>query len=147
MRTILILLFCIFNLPLTCEPVTQREDNTFFYISEFNQDHFKTVLFKTVLFPETIYALSILETGNFSSRIFKENNNPFGMRLAKVRETTAVGEANHFAVYNHWISAIEDLRLWQDYYLSRGHGLNDMIKIYCPDKDYRKKVMNIKKII
>lgn len=34
-------------------------------------------------FPHIVYAQAILESGNFTSQVFKENNNMFGMREAK----------------------------------------------------------------
>lgn len=55
------------------------------------------------------------ETGDFKSRIFKENNNCFGMKRALVRKTTSVGEKYGHAVYKTLIDCIEDFRL---YYLS-----------------------------
>lgn len=54
-----------------------------------------------------------LETYYFSSPIFRNNHNLFGMRPAKNRETTAVGESETYAVYTDWRSSVKDYYLWQ----------------------------------
>lgn len=46
-------------------------------IEEINKLNFK--------FPHIVLAQSILETGYYKSKIFKENNNLFGMKEARVR--------------------------------------------------------------
>jgi len=60
------------------------------------------------------------ETANFTSDIFKENNNLFGMKLPKVRQTTATGENRGHATFKDIESCIEDMRLYLKYmgYLS-----------------------------
>ena len=35
--------------------------------------------------PHIAYAQAMLESGNFTSKIFRENNNMFGMKQARVR--------------------------------------------------------------
>lgn len=52
------------------------------------------------------------ETGNFTSRIFKENNNCFGMKLALIRKTTATGEKYGHATYSSLKSCIDDFFLY-----------------------------------
>jgi uncharacterized FlgJ-related protein len=49
-----------------------------------------------------------LETGNLSSAICMENNNLFGMRHPRVRETTSLGVNRGHAKYSHWIESIRD---------------------------------------
>jgi hypothetical protein len=44
-----------------------------------------------VKYPHIVLAQARLETGGYKSRIFKENNNLFGMRQATVRINTASG--------------------------------------------------------
>lgn len=70
------------------------------------------------------YAQSILESGTYTSKICKENNNLFGMRLAKKRKTTALGQRNGFAYYQDYIHSIMDYKLYQDYCF--GSKLNEM---------------------
>lgn len=76
-------------------------------------------------FPEQIAqyvtAQAAFETGNFTSRIFYENNNLFGMKLAKKRETTAKGENRGHAVYDNIKDSIQDFVL---YYKAFGYPAN-----------------------
>jgi uncharacterized FlgJ-related protein len=55
-----------------------------------------------------------LETGNLTSAICLENNNLFGMKEARVRETTAQGTKRNHAYYDSYIDSIKDYKLWQD---------------------------------
>lgn len=64
---------------------------------------------------EYIAALSSLETGSWTSNIYRENNNLFGMRCPQIRETTAVGCKNGFAVYESTSDSIEDFLKWWFY--------------------------------
>jgi hypothetical protein len=65
---------------------------------------------------EIITAQAAHESANFSSKIFLANNNPFGMKLATERKTTAIGEKFGHAKYTSLESAIKDYRL---YYTAR----------------------------
>lgn len=55
----------------------------------------------------------ILETGNLSSAICRENYNLFGMKEPKIRETTALGTKRGHAFYLNYIDSIKDYKLWQ----------------------------------
>lgn len=59
-----------------------------------------------------IFCQSYLETGNFSSKIYSENGNLFGMKLPKVRITTAIKENLGHAFYRSYIDSIDDYMLW-----------------------------------
>ena len=56
----------------------------------------------------------MIETGNLSSKICLENNNLFGMKLPRVRETVALGSKRGHAYYASWIDSVRDYKLWQD---------------------------------
>ncbi|MCH9735998.1 MAG: glucosaminidase domain-containing protein [Actinomycetia bacterium] len=60
-----------------------------------------------------IIAQAQLESGNFSSNIFKENHNLFGMKLPSRRPTMAIGENRGFAVYPSWMDSVVDYFLRQ----------------------------------
>lgn len=91
-------------------------------VQEFNEFSEEKLVSKlkelNVKFPYIILAQAKLETGNFSSRIFKENNNLFGMREAKQRITTAIGTENNHAYYHSWQESILDYAFYQCRYLS-----------------------------
>lgn len=66
------------------------------------------------LVPRSVLiAQSRLETGNWKSDVWRINNNGWGMRLAKVRPTTAVGERAGHAVYRSVLDSVADYWLRQ----------------------------------
>lgn len=93
-----------------------------------------------ILFPDVVMAQSRLETGNFTSKVFKENNNLFGMKLPRVRNTTAIGEQNSHATYASWLQSVADYKLWQDEvikkYRTKRAYLRYLSKNYAEDKKY-----------
>lgn len=76
-----------------------------------------------IKFPDVVFSQSILETGHFSSDVFAQNHNLFGMREAKVRPTVATGTNLNHATYDNWMKSIDDYKLWQDYVL-KGKKIN-----------------------
>lgn len=52
------------------------------------------------------------ETANFSSSIFKSNNNLFGMKRPAIRPTTATGENKGHATYDSIEDSIQDISLY-----------------------------------
>jgi hypothetical protein len=66
--------------------------------------------------PEVIYRQAVLESGNFTSRIWRQYNNPFGMNFPSVRPTTASGRGGSGdgikAKYNSWEESILDYQMW-----------------------------------
>jgi flagellum-specific peptidoglycan hydrolase FlgJ len=83
-------------------------------IPKFSKENLQQYLIsKRILHPEIAYAQAVLETGNFTSRIFKENNNLFGMKLAVKRRTLAIGERYGHACYDNWQDSVDDYLLWQ----------------------------------
>ena len=93
-----------------------------------------------ILFPDVVLAQARLETGNFTSKVFKENNNLFGMKLPRVRNTTAIGEQNSHATYASWLQSVADYKLWQDEvvkkYRTKRAYLRYLSKNYAEDKKY-----------
>lgn len=76
-------------------------------------------------FPHIVFKQAIMESGLVSD-IALVNHNIFGMRLPRVRATTAIGSRNGYAVYSSWQSSVDDYALFQkgftgssesDYYL------------------------------
>ena len=70
-------------------------------------------------YPYIVHAQSILETGHWTSPIYKENNNLFGMRQAKQRPNVALGTKNSHAYYSNWKKSLEDYVLYNASYLFR----------------------------
>lgn len=86
------------------------------------------IAFVKLLFPRywftsttTIWNQARVETGNFTSRIFREYNNLFGMRHPSVRPTTSLGrkpgeDELGQAYYSSRFSSIYDYFLRQKYF-------------------------------
>lgn len=55
------------------------------------------------------------ETDGFTSNVLVNNNNAFGMRQPKVRDTTSLGDKNGYASYASIDDSIRDRLLWDDY--------------------------------
>ena len=69
--------------------------------NKFSEEAFDAYLNSLNLkFPEIIKAQAILESSNFSSEIFKANNNMFGMKAAALRPTTNIGTNLGHASFN-----------------------------------------------
>lgn len=66
--------------------------------------------------PLIILAIALHETGNLTSSVYHNNNNLFGMRMPKERQTTAIGDTNRdgYANYSNVQDSIADFRLWFD---------------------------------
>lgn len=83
------------------------------YFSEENL--IKVLKAKNINKPHIVLAQATLETGNFTSDVFKENHNLFGMKLARSRPTTRLGIKHGHAYYENWESSVEDYGYYQAY--------------------------------
>lgn len=95
-----------------------------------------------------VISQSILESNWFSSDIFLKNNNLFGMKQARVRETTAIGTNRNHAKYEHWTHSVEDYKLWYDYVTRKREYVNYFCFLtamgYAEDPYYIPKLKQIK---
>lgn len=101
------------------------------------EDKIKSLNFK---FPHIILAQSIQETGHYSSIIFRENNNLFGMKEAVVRTNLAKGTNRGHAYYDTWQDSLIDYALYSATYLSdiktEGEYFEYLKQNYAEDKSY-----------
>jgi len=94
--------------------------------------------------PEIAYSQALVESGYFTSKMFRLNHNMFGMKLALYRKTTAVGERFKHARFRNWLDAVKDYKLWQEARL-KGKTVNQKqyfanLSKYAADKHYLAKV-------
>jgi len=98
-------------------------------------------------FPHIVLAQAKLETGRFESKIFKENNNLFGMKEARVRINLAKGTQHGHAYYDNWESSVYDYAFYQCRYLSalttEAEYYRYLAGSYAEDIHYVSKVKNI----
>jgi hypothetical protein len=86
--------------------------------NKFTQEKFAAELERlNVKFPHIVMAQSIIETGHWTSNVFKENHNLFGMKQATVRINTANGTQNGHAFYDDWYQSVYDYAFYQCRYL------------------------------
>jgi len=99
--------------------------------------------------PEVVLAQARLETGNFTSPIFRTNHNLFGMKFvdtcalrragAVYRPTVALGERYGHAYYADWRASVADYLLWQRMFKrtnldEEGTYVAVLARVYCPDR-------------
>ena len=96
--------------------------------------------------PEIAYKQARLESGNFTSRVFKEGNNLFGMHFPRIRDSYAheymiADNGKKVAKYRSWQSSVLDLMLYFEYYESLGYDTSDYYQFlvdasYCEGSQY-----------
>jgi len=93
---------------------TEVTDTLIIHGERFSEDAL-IILFKecNVKYPHIVLAQAKLESGNFKSKIFKQNNNMFGMRKARQRITSAQSEKNTYAFYRDWVDCVYDYCMYQ----------------------------------
>lgn len=115
--------------------------------NEFDQDKLVVMLKDlNVRFPHIVVAQARLETGGYRSRIFKENNNLFGMKQATVRVNTASGTQHNHAYYDTWRESVYDYAFYQTRYLSGAKTEAEYLYVlgqsYAEDPNYVTKLQN-----
>lgn len=109
---------------------------------------YNEILEQQIEFPDIVFAQAVLESGSFTSRVFKQNKNLFGMRLPKKRKTTAVGQKYGYAVYSFWQESVEDYGYYQEFLIkdkkmTRSQYLAHIDKRYSESKGYVTKLHRI----
>ena len=98
-------------------------------------------------FPHIVLAQSKLETANYTSKMFNENNNLFGMKQAVTRINTAGGTQNGHAYYDSWKESVYDYAFYSSTYLHEIKSENDYFSYlsasYAEDPNYIIKLKNL----
>lgn len=100
---------------------------------------------KYYLLPTSlIYAQAKHETGNFTSPIYLYNKNLFGMKLPRIRDTTATGSERGHATYSNYLNSIYDYFLRQEAFNINYISTNQYVEKtfstgYAEDHQYREK--------
>lgn len=98
--------------------LTEHEREFIIYLDQkyFSEDQLiKELKSKNINKPYIVLAQTKIETGNFTSAIFKQNHNLFGMKKARIRPTTSLGLKRGHAYYDKWESSVEDYGYYQAY--------------------------------
>lgn len=95
-------------------------------------------------YPDILLKQAKIESGNYTSAIYKANNNLYGMKKVYKRPTTQSGENKSYGVYKNWCLSVLDRLLWDIFIFnnekpSREEYLKTM-GIYAEDPNYSKKL-------
>jgi hypothetical protein len=99
-----------------------------------------------VKYPHIVLAQAKLESNNYSSRIFIDNNNLFGMKEARVRINLAKGTQYRHAYYNTWQESVLDYAFWIATYGSKcktEQQYYNLLNGYAEDPNYQAKLKNL----
>ena len=93
---------------------TEVTDTLIIHGKPFSEDALVSLLKRcNMKYPYIVLAQAKVESGNYTSSIFRHNHNLFGMRLAKQRITTAESDLNGFAYYRDWVDGVHDYAMYQ----------------------------------
>jgi hypothetical protein len=98
-------------------------------------------------FPHIVLAQTKLETSNYSSKIFIELHNLFGMKQALIRANTAKGTQYGHAYYSSWRESLLDYALYSCRFLGNIKTEQEYYQYlsqnYAEDPEYVSKLKNI----
>lgn len=104
---------------------------------------------KTMRVPhaDIIVAQAHLESQNFTSNLFKRQNNFLGMKISSQRISTTGQGKGEYKDYTNWQECTTDYIFWMNHYqahkLNRDEYFNLLGKIYAEDPEYVKKLKGI----
>lgn len=113
---------------------------------------YKALLYLEVKQPEMLIRQAYLETGGFTSELWINYNNPFGMKHGWKRPNKSYGrvmEPVGYAGYTHWSDAVRDMKLFQQYWEQYGWDLDNAYEVflvklpYATDKHYIRKLNSL----
>lgn len=83
-------------------------------------------------------AKAFVETGRFTSSVYENNNNAFGMKCPRTRETLMVRCKNNYAYFNSLRDSVRDYFLWWKFHKIGIHALNYLTlpELLQKEKDY-----------
>lgn len=86
--------------------------------NKFSEERLKQFILElNIRFPHIVLAQAKLESGYFKSKMFRTNNNFFGMKVARKRPTTNKGEQYGHAYFDSWKDCVVDYAFYQAAYL------------------------------
>ena len=95
-------------------------------------------------YPGILLKQAKIESGNYSSNIYKSNNNLYGMRKPYKRSTTQSGINKGYGVYQNWCLSVLDRLLWDYYHFdekpTKEEYLNKL-QFFAEDSNYISKII------
>lgn len=98
--------------------------------------------------PEIVLTQAKLESANYSSKLYRNKNNLFGMKVAKSRTTTGIGK-HGYQKYECWKDSVRDYIIFQKKlkYLNKEQYLLYLSRHYSKDANYKYKIKSLMKTI
>lgn len=107
---------------------SHKVDTVYVQTQPFSEEALIDLLRKSnIKYPYIVLAQAKIESGNYTSKVFRENNNLFGMKEPNVRTTTALGTKNSHAYYLDWVSSVYDYAMFQN---NRMQGIDSESEYY-----------------
>lgn len=135
----------------TIEDYNKEIDSTYINIItakniDFEMGVYDYIYQLNIAHPEIVLIQARIESGNFTSNLFLEYNNMFGMKMPYRRPTMAIGKTNSgFAIYGSWKDSVIDYALYQAYSaknLSEEAYIDHLNEHYAEDSLYNSKIIN-----
>lgn len=109
-----------------------------------------TVLYQFLLdnnawYPDILLKQAKIESANYTSNVYKNTNNLYGIRKVGKRQTTQLNNIyNGYGCYNNWCLSVLDRMLW-DVFVFKGEKPSEeeylkAMSIYAEDKNYINKL-------
>jgi len=93
---------------------TEITDTLYIKIEPFSEELLiETLKNCNIKYPYIVLAQAKLESAYFTSKIFRQNHNMFGMRKARQRITSAESEKSTYAYYRDWKDCLYDYAMYQ----------------------------------
>jgi hypothetical protein len=149
-----LVMFCIMFLLLSIskeKPIIEQETEILLITNNTPEEEFSFKQFKQFIidcgirFPDIVLAQAIQES-RLKSDIWKENNNPFGMKIANRRNTTSIGVNRGHAKYKNWKMAVLDYAYMQAVFARKVKTRKDYyryLESYAEDLKYSEKLKRI----
>lgn len=146
---VIFLLFLTVNTKLSTSAIDYFENS-----QPIDQHILYTEILKTdIKFPDIVFAQAVLESGNFTSDVFLENKNLFGMKFPNRRQTLSVGKSDSgYAIYNKWKDSVYDYQLWQEFSIGCKEEMTInqyytlLSRVYAEDRNYVNKIKDVLKM-
>lgn len=105
---------------------------------------YQFLIYNNAWYPDILLKQAKIESGNYSSNIYKSNNNLYGMRKPYKRSTTQSGINKGYGLYQNWCLSVLDRLLWDYYHFdekpTKEEYLNKL-QFFAEDSNYISKII------
>lgn len=95
-------------------------------------------------YPDILLKQAKLESGNYTSNVYNNTCNLYGMKKVGKRQTTQRGVYNGYGVYDNWCLSVLDRMLWDVFVFNNIKPTEEeylkALNVYAEDENYIKKL-------